>query len=80
MKESKIDLLKIFSSILHLTRQGLALRGHTDENSNLQQLLILKSEDCSELKNWLCRTKYKWISYDIQNEIISLLSKYVQKT
>lgn len=79
MEESKKALLKIFSSILYLTRQGLAIRGHTDENSNLQQLLTLRSEDSCELKNWLSRTKYKWISHEVQNEMISLLSKCVQK-
>lgn len=41
MKESRVALLKIISSILYLTRQGLAIRGHTDNHSNINQLLKL---------------------------------------
>lgn len=50
MKESKAALIKILSSLLYLTRQGLAIRGHTDENSNIQQLLLLRSGDSTEFK------------------------------
>lgn len=78
MKESRAALLKIISSIFYLTRQGSPIRGHTDDNSNIFQLLKLRSSDSSELNNWLLRTKFKWTSHEIQNEIISLLSKYVK--
>lgn len=78
MIEGRSALLKIISSLLYLSRQGLAIRGHVDINSNIQQLLILRAEDVPELKSWLLRTKYKWLSHDIQNEILSLLSKEVQ--
>jgi len=78
MKESRAALLKIISSIFYLTRQGLPIRGHTDDNSNIFQLLKLRSIDSSELNNWLLRTKFKWTSHEIQNEIISLLSQYVK--
>uniref|UniRef100_A0A2S2PFM3 Zinc finger MYM-type protein 1 n=1 Tax=Schizaphis graminum TaxID=13262 RepID=A0A2S2PFM3_SCHGA len=78
MKESRAALLKIISSILYLTRQGLAIRGHTDNNSNIKQLLKLRSNDSLELDSWLSRTTYKWTSHEIQNEIVSLLSQYVQ--
>lgn len=78
MKEARSALLKIISSLLYLSRQGLAIRGHVDINSNIQQLLILRAEDVPELKSWLLRTKYKWLSHDIQNEILSLLSREIQ--
>lgn len=42
MKQSRTALLKIISSLLYLTRQGMALRGHTDDNSNFYQLLKLR--------------------------------------
>jgi len=78
MKQSRTALLKIISSLLYLTRQGMDLRGHTDDNSNFYQLLKLRSKDSKELEGWLMRTKIKWISHEVQNEILSLLSQYVQ--
>lgn len=59
MKQSRTALLKIISSLLYLTRQGMALRGHTDDNSNFYQLLKLRSNDSKELEGWLMRTKFK---------------------
>ncbi|CAF4469972.1 unnamed protein product, partial [Rotaria magnacalcarata] len=41
------------SSIMYLLRQGLALRGHDEENSNLIQLLKLRSGDSEYLNEWL---------------------------
>ena len=40
----------------------------------MKQLLHLRVEDAPELKSWLQRTAYKWISHYIINEIISLLT------
>lgn len=57
-----------------MAKQGLALRGHTDESANFNQLLKLRLEHSAELNNWLGRTKYKWISHDVINEILSMLS------
>jgi len=65
MKESRAALLKIISSILYLTKQGLAIRGHTDNNSNINQLLKLRSSDSLELDSWLSRTAYKWTSHEV---------------
>lgn len=50
MKDARSALLKIISSLLYLSRQGLAVRGHVDINSNIQQLLILRADDVPELK------------------------------
>ncbi len=55
------------SCIMYLLRQGLALRGHSDEDSNLIQLLRLRSIDCIYLKEWIHYRKY--LSHDIINEI-----------
>ena len=52
---------------MYLLRQGLALRGHSDENSNLIQLLKLRRIDNSFLKEWIHDKKYS--SHDIVNEI-----------
>lgn len=79
MQAATICLKKIFTSILFLVCQGLALRGHVDESSNFHNLLKLRSEDVPELKLWLNQTSYKWMSHDIINEIITLLSMSVQR-
>ncbi|CAF3991943.1 unnamed protein product [Rotaria sordida] len=55
------------SCIIYLLRQGLALRGHDDENSNLIQLLKLRSADNEYLNEWIKNRKY--FSHDIVNEI-----------
>ncbi|CAF2141050.1 unnamed protein product [Rotaria magnacalcarata] len=52
---------------MYLLRQGLALRGHDEENSNLIQLLKLRSGDSEYLNEWLKNKKY--FSHDIINEI-----------
>ena len=46
-------LLKQWASFKYLLRQGLAIRGHKDKDGNLLQLLMLRSSDCHELKNWI---------------------------
>jgi hypothetical protein len=52
---------------MFLLRQGLALRGHLDEDSNLIQLLKLRSTDNTFLKQWIDQKKY--LSHDIINEL-----------
>jgi hypothetical protein len=63
----------LFTSLQYLLKQGLALRGHDDAAGNLEQLLQLRSSDLPELSTWLTRST-KWLSHDIQNEIMELMS------
>lgn len=56
MKNARQTLLKIVSSLQYLCQQGIAVRGHTDESSNMHQLLLLRAEDVPELKFWLQRS------------------------
>ena len=58
------------SSIRYLARQGIALRGHNEENSNFIQLLNFHAEDDDNLKEWLLRNSKKYTSPIIQNEIL----------
>ena len=44
-KENRDMLLKQLSSLRYLARQGLAIRGHSEKEGNLMQLLLLGSED-----------------------------------
>ncbi len=80
MLDSRTALTKIFSSLRYLGCQGLAIRGKTDEASNLKQLLLERAEDVPELSRWLIRPeKYKWISPEISNEILLDFSLAVQR-
>ena len=64
-------LLKQLSSLKYLLRQGLAIRGHEDLEGNLLQLLMLRSDDCTDLNTWIRERKY--FSPPILNEQISLM-------
>ena len=71
-------LLQIMSCARFLCRQGLAMRGDGDESdSNLHQLLKMKSEDDTNLNNWLKRKENVYTSPDIQNEIIKVMALQV---
>ena len=76
--------LKVISSIRYLARQGRPLRGNWDHdtgaelNSNFYQLMILRAENEPEVQNWL-RKKKKFMSPQVQNEIIELLASEVRR-
>lgn len=76
---ARSSLHRIVTSLTFLARQGLAIRGKTDDSSNFGQLLKLRSFDVSALQTWLARTKYRWISHDVQNEILTMLSDDVMR-
>ena len=60
-KELARDMLRsILSSVRYLARQGLALRGDDDAESNLIQLLQLRAEDNPQLVLWLQRSSRKY--------------------
>ena len=42
-----------------------------------QTLLELVAEDNSDLSSWLQRTKYRWLSHDITNELGSIMANVV---
>ena len=71
MKENSIALAVLFTSIRYLGRQGLAVRGHTKENSNFEVLLDERRNDVPELDSWLKREEqYKWLCPKISNKIL----------
>ena len=65
-------LLKLLSSLKYLLRQGLAIRGHTEEESNLFHLLKCRSEEFPSLLEWLSDGRYR--SPTIINELIQLMA------
>ena len=64
--------MKLLSSLKFLVYQGLALRGHTEEDGNLIQLLKCRCEDIPGLEEWLCRSQY--LSHDIVNELVTYMA------
>ena len=63
-KQNQEMLLEQLSSLRYLVRQGLAIRGHVENECNLMQLLLLRCEDAPRLKQWLVAKKY--LSHDIK--------------
>lgn len=68
-------LLKQLLAIQYLARQGIALRGHSETEGNLVQLLVAWAKECSALKAWLKDKKY--LSHDIVNEQVCIMGKSV---
>lgn len=65
-------LLVEVSSLQYLLRQGIAFRGHNEEDGNLFQLMRLRSADIPGLDQWLIDRKY--LSHDIINELAKEMS------
>ena len=72
--------LIILEAIQYLTRQGIPFRGHgSDEDSNFSQLLKMQSKNFPEIENWLQRKQDKFTSHDVQNELLTIMSKNVTR-
>ena len=63
-------LVKLTTSLMYLLRQGLAIREHTEVESNLYQLLKLRSDDSNIVKEWLAEGSN--MSHDIINELMEI--------
>ena len=61
------ELLKQISSFSFLLTRGLAIRGHTEEEGNLNQLLKLRMEDSDSMHSWV------GCDYNISEEPIGLV-------
>ena len=68
----RASLLKQLSSMRYLGRQGIGIRGHTEDQSNLHQLLKTRSEDVPYLLQWIKEGKY--LSHDIINELYEMMA------
>lgn len=67
-------LIIILRSVKYLARQGLALRGHSSTEGNFFQLMKLQGETDSNLRLWLQKKHDKYISGEIQNEILRVMA------
>jgi hypothetical protein len=70
------NLTKIISSLRFLARQGVAIRGHSDIESNFRLLLKLREQDCDDLQEWM-RKERSYSSPEIQNEILLLMAHHL---
>ena len=76
--ENRQMLLKILSNIRFLARQSIAIRGDGDEeNSNFIQLFKLRGEDDPKFAKWLEKKTNKYVSADIQNELLKVMGLQV---
>lgn len=69
-------LQSIVGSIQLLARQGLALRGHSDDEGHFYQLLKHKAKEDARLSDWLSRS-FDYTSPLVQNEILKLLGNNI---
>ena len=76
--ENRQMLLKISSNIRFLALQSIAIRGDGDEeNSNFIQLFKLRGEDDPKFAKWLEKKTDKYVSADIQNELLKVMGLQV---
>ena len=68
-------LIKQLEAMKFLLRQGIPLRGHTDDEGNLNQLLVSWSNGNKTIQDWLKERQYQ--SHDIINELIILMGQNV---
>ena len=76
-RENREYLLKVLSTVRFLARQGLAVQGDGDEtDSNLHQLLFIRSEDYSAMRKFLEKQQLKHTS-EVQNEFLSIMAHQI---
>ena len=68
------------SSLRYLMRQGMGVRGHKEEEGNLQQLLKCRAEDIPTLKEWLNHSSYKSRYHKRNKPVDGTSSSYSEKT
>jgi len=77
MESNCLCFIKVIESLQYLARQGMAMQGDTDDESNFNQLLKLRGKDLPLLLKWLERKEDRYTSHDIQNEIIAIMANHV---
>lgn len=85
--DNRVMLRTILTSLRYLGRQGLAFRGRyqkvddtnegSESDSNFIQLLMTRAEDNPSIMKWLKKSRDKFTSPDIQNEILAIMGKLI---
>ena len=80
LKSNRRCFIKIIECLQHMSRQGQPIQGDIDSESNFIQLLKLRSKDDPALLEWIQRKNTdKYMTHDIQNEIICIMAHQVQR-
>ena len=72
-------LIKLFTSVRYLLRQGSAFRGHKESDGNYSQLLKLRMEDVLDLEMYL-RNTTNFTSPSAQIEMAEMFSHQILRT
>lgn len=68
-------LLSQIKAVRYLARQGIAFRNHNECEGNLYQLLLLLSEDSSDIKSWIHQNRFT--CHQSVSELITLAGQSV---
>lgn len=79
VQRNRSALESVIKTIVLCGRQNIPLRGHTDDRSNFNALLEYRSECDDSLRTHLetCPRNAKYISHDIQNELIQICGEQI---
>lgn len=77
MKSAREALYVVITTLPNSS--GVSNSWSSNENSNDRGLLEILAEDNSDLRSWWQRTKYKWLSHDIVNELALLCPRTLAK-
>jgi len=64
----------LFTTAGYLARQGLAYRGHDEQEGNFLQMLRTRSLDVPEMESWLTGRKKTYTHHSVQDEMLKLYS------
>ena len=64
MESNRICVIKVIECLQYLARQGQAMQGDTDDESNFVRLLKLRGKEQPLLLKWLERKEDRYTSHD----------------
>ena len=68
----------LFRRIRFIGRQGLPLRGHDHRSGLLWQLMVERSHEHPDVREWMKR-RNNWMDDKIQNEIVDMFAAVIQR-
>ena len=74
LQYNRCCLMKIIENLQYFCWQRQAMQGDTGFESNFFQLTKLRSRDDSRLVDWMKKKNDKYMSHEIQNEIIAIMA------